>query len=133
VHGAIAKYINVYEDHGYDFPSWEPYDARATAGKALVVVPDHGRVLEASGKNIRRAYVSGWAALDNARARGGAEELIPYSDHADFDELLELVARSEAKHVDVVHGYTEPFAHVLRARGISAAAPQRASARSNVG
>jgi Cft2 family RNA processing exonuclease len=132
VHGAIAKYIPVYEEHGYQFPNWEPYEAKATAGKALVVVPDHGRVLEASGKNIRRAYVSGWAALDNARARGGAEELIPYSDHADFDELLELVERSEARHVDVVHGYTEPFAEVLRARGISAAAPQRASARGNV-
>lgn len=131
VHGAIAKYIPVYEECGYRFPDWEPYDAKATAGKALVVVPDHGRVLEASGKNVRRAYVSGWAALDNARARGGAEELIPYSDHADFDELLELVERSRARHVDVVHGYTGPFAHVLRARGLSAAAPQRASARTN--
>lgn len=132
VHGAIAKYIPVYEDYGFEFPNWEPYEAKATAGKALVVVPDHGRVLEASGKNIRRAYVSGWAALDNARARGGAEELIPYSDHADFDELLEMVERSEAQHVDVVHGYTAPFAHILRLRGISAAAPQRASARTNV-
>lgn len=132
VHGAIAKYIPVYEEHGYQFPGWEPYEAKATAGKALVVVPDHGRVLEASGKNVRRAYVSGWAALDNARARSGAEELIPYSDHADFDELLELVTRSEARHVDVVHGYTEPFAHILRSRGISASAPQRTSARSNI-
>jgi Cft2 family RNA processing exonuclease len=132
VHGAIAKYIPVYEDYGYRFPQWEPYEAKATAGKALVVVPDHGRVLESSGKNVRRAYVSGWAALDNARARGGAEELIPYSDHADFDELLELVERCGAKHVDVVHGYTAPFAHILRTRGISAAAPQRASDRTNI-
>jgi Cft2 family RNA processing exonuclease len=129
VHGAIARFIPVYEEHGYQFPGWEPYEAKATSGKALVVVPDHGRVLEASGKNIRRAYVSGWAALDNARARGGAEELIPYSDHADFDELLQLVNESGAKQVDVVHGYTAPFAHVLRARGISASAPQRASER----
>ena len=132
VHGAIARYIPVYEEYGYHFPNWEPYEAKATSGKALVVVPDHGRVLEASGKNVRRAYVSGWAALDNARARGGAEELIPYSDHADFDELLELVERSGARHVDVVHGYTGPFAHVLRSRGISASAPQRASARTNI-
>jgi putative mRNA 3-end processing factor len=132
VHGAIARFIPVYEDYGYRFPGWEPYEAKATAGRALVVVPDHGRVLESSGKNIRRAYVSGWAALDNARARGGAEELIPYSDHADFDELLELVERSSASHVDVVHGYTEPFAHILRSRGLSASAPQRASDRTNI-
>lgn len=131
VHGAIAKFIPIYEDYGYRFPNWEPYEAKAIAGKALVVVPEHGRFLEASGKNVRRAYVSGWAALDNARARDGAEELIPYSDHADFDELLELVEKCGASHVDVVHGYTAPFAHILRSRGIAADAPQRASARTS--
>ena len=132
VHGAIAKYIPVYEDHGFTFPGWEAYDAKALSGKALVVVPGHTEVLKAGGKNVRQAYVSGWAALDNARARSGAEELIPYSDHADFEELLEMVQGSGAKHVDVVHGYTAPFAHVLRSRGISASAPQRSSDRSNM-
>ena len=132
VHGAIAKFIPVYEEAGYGFPGWEPYEASATAGKALVVVPTHGSALEASGKNVRLAYVSGWAAIDNARARSGAEELIPYSDHADFYELLELVERTGAKQVDVVHGYTAPFAHVLRQRGYKAAAPQKAGERTNI-
>ena len=132
VHGAIAKFIPVYQEHGYTFPGWVPHEARATAGKALVVVPSHGSALEASGKNIRLAYVSGWAALDNARTRSGAEELIPYSDHADFNELLALVNHSGARHIDVVHGYTEPFARVLRRRGFSAAAPQRAGDRTNI-
>jgi Cft2 family RNA processing exonuclease len=131
VHGAIAKFIPVYEDHGYQFPGWEPYDAKATANKALVVVPAHGSALEASGKNVRVAYVSGWAALDNARNRSGAQELIPYSDHADFDELLTMVEKSGARQIDVVHGYTSPFAHILRSKGFSAAAPQRGSDRSN--
>ncbi len=132
VHGAIAKFIPVYEESGYLFPGWEPYEAKATAGKALVVVPSHGNVLEASGKNVRFAYVSGWAALDNARSRSGAERLIPYSDHADFGELLTLVERSTPKHVDVVHGYTVPFAKILQQRGYSAAAPDRTSARTNI-
>lgn len=132
VHGAIAKFIPIYEESGYSFPGWEPYDAKAIAGKALVVVPTHGNVLEASGKNIRLAYVSGWAALDNARSRSGAEELIPYSDHADFDELLTLVKHSGARHIDVVHGYTVPFAHVLQVRGYSAAAPHRPGERTNI-
>ncbi|HEX4168688.1 MAG TPA: hypothetical protein VHZ55_24760 [Bryobacteraceae bacterium] len=132
VHGAIAKFISTYEESGYDFSGWEPYDARAIAGKALVVVPAHGSALEATGKNVRVAYVSGWAALDNARLRSGAEELIPYSDHADFDELLDLVEQSGAQHVDVVHGYTTPFARILRQRGYSAAAPQQAGVRTDV-
>ncbi len=132
VHGAIAKFIPVYEECGYRFAGWQPYEAKATTGKALVVVPSHGAALETSSKNIRVAYVSGWAALDNARTRSGAEELIPYSDHADFDELLTLVGGSGAKHIDVVHGYTEPFAHILRTRGYSAAAPQRAGDRTSI-
>jgi Cft2 family RNA processing exonuclease len=132
VHGAIAKFLATYEERGYSFSGWEPYDAKAITGKALVVVPSHTNALEASGKNIRIAYVSGWAALDNARSRAGAEELIPYSDHADFDELLELVTASSPKHVDVVHGYTAPFCRILQRRGFSAAAPLRESARTSI-
>jgi Cft2 family RNA processing exonuclease len=77
--------------------------------------------------------VSGWAGLDNARARNGAEELIPYSDHADFNELLQLVELSKAKRVDVVHGYTEPFARILRSRGIDAYSASAAGARAPEG
>ena len=132
VHGAIARFIPEYEARGYAFAGWEPYDARMTAGKALVVVPSHASALEASGKDIRLAYVSGWAALDNARTRSGAEELIPYSDHADFEELLALVERSGARRVDVVHGYTAPFAHILNKYGFHAAAPLRGGERTSI-
>jgi Cft2 family RNA processing exonuclease len=130
VHGAIARFIPAYEAAGYSCPGWEPYLASATQGKALVVVPTLRTHLEARGKNFRLAYVSGWAALDNARNRLGAEELIPYSDHADFDELLEIVEQSGAREVDVVHGYTEAFAHILRGRGLVARAPLASEARS---
>jgi len=129
VHGAIASYQQVYERAGFGFPEAEPYDSRSTRGKALVVVPGMRNFLEASGRDYRLAYVSGWAALANARARVGAEYLIPYSDHAGFDELLELIARSGARHVDLVHGYTEPLARILRRRGVNAHAPGAQAAR----
>jgi len=129
IHGSIARVLPVYESAGYAFPGWMPYAARETAGKALVVVPNFRAVIEASGKNTRLAYVSGWAGLDNARARVGAEELIPYSDHGDFAELLQIVEQSGAAEVDVVHGYTEAFARILNQRGITARAPREAAAR----
>jgi Cft2 family RNA processing exonuclease len=117
VHGAIARLIPPYEKAGYAFPGWEPYEGlESCEGKALVVTPGFRNILEASSKIIRMAYVSGWAALDNARARSGAEELIPYSDHGDFEELIEIVQTSGARRVDVVHGYTEAFARILRLR-----------------
>ena len=132
VHGSIARFIPVYERAGFEFPGWTPYLNRDTAGKALVVTPEFRNYLEASGKNIRIAYVSGWAALDNARARSGAEVLIPYSDHAGFDELMAIVDRTGARQVDVVHGYTEPFSRLLRDRGLDARAPLPATARGSV-
>ena len=129
LHGSIARFVSAYQRAGYCFEGWEPYENGATEGKALVVVPDFRNYLEASGKNVRIAYVSGWAALDNARTRSGAEALIPYSDHADFEELLAIVEGSGAREIDVVHGYTEPFARILRDRGMDARAPLPETAR----
>jgi Cft2 family RNA processing exonuclease len=129
VHGSIARFIPIYEAAGYAFDGWTPYQSNDAGGKALVTAPSFRNILEASGKRYRIAYVSGWAALDNARARVGAEELIPYSDHADFEELLALVDATGAREVDVVHGYTELFAHILTERGIQARAPRETSTR----
>jgi Cft2 family RNA processing exonuclease len=129
VHGAIARLMPVYEQAGYAFPGWRPYAARDREPAAMVVVPGFRAYIEASGRDFRLAYVSGWAALDNARNRAGAEELIPYSDHADYRELLSIVEGSGAREVDVVHGYTETFARLLRDRGLIARAPREAAAR----
>lgn len=129
LHGAIAKFLPAYEARGYRFGSWLPYETRAPQGAALVVTPALRRHLEASGRDFRVAYVSGWAALANARTRAGAEELIPYSDHADFGELLELVGLCGAERVDLVHGYTEPLARILRGKGYDAHAPGLSLAR----
>jgi len=82
-------------------------------------------VLGMRSRRIRVAYVSGWAMLDNARARTGAEELIPYSSHADFQELMDLVRASGAREIDVVHGYTEAFARILTIEGWVARAGER--------
>lgn len=121
VHGAIARYIPHYERAGFAFPGWKPYGGRKLDGRAFVTTPGLRAHLEAGGK-ARIAYVSGWAMFDSARTRSSADQLIPYSDHADFEELLELVAGTEASRVDVVHGYAEPFAGFLRGRGIDARA-----------
>jgi Cft2 family RNA processing exonuclease len=128
LHGAMHKFLPTYEAEGYAFPGVEPYRAQANRERALVVVPGMRDYLEARGE-VRVAYVSGWAALANARTRSNAHELIPYSDHADFGELLDLVAATGAEQIDVVHGYAEPFARILRDRGFNAQAAAAQLAR----
>lgn len=120
VDASIARFLPLYEEGGYRCPGWLPRETAPARGTALVVAPGRRDVWEERRAGWRTAYVSGWAALDNARDRAGAEELIPYSDHADFGELLELVEGSGARRVDVVHGYAWAFARILRARGIDA-------------
>ena len=56
------------------------------------------------------------------RAWFGADATFDFSDHCDFDELVEVVERSGADQVYTVHGYTEDFARHLRKRGIRASA-----------
>lgn len=121
VHGAIVHYLPLYEAAGYPV-QWEPYDAESTKGTAVVVTPGLRDQLEASARNLRFAYVSGWAALANARLGARAEHLIPYSDHGDFQELISMVQSSGARRVDVVHGYAEAFARILRQTGCDARA-----------
>jgi hypothetical protein len=122
VHGAIAGLIPYYEAEGVAFPGWAPYERRKDETRPLVVTPGLQDSLTAPAARVRVALVSGWAAVDSARARSGADVLIPYSDHAGFGELLEIVERTGARRVEIVHGYAEPFARLLRQRGWDAVA-----------
>jgi len=125
-HPAIAQYLPAYAAAGFPAPGWSLYEGDVPSGAALILPPRLRPALTTGNRRVRVAYVSGWAALDNARARTGAEELIPYSDHADFEELMALVKAVGAEEVDVVHGYAEAFARILTLRGWLARAPQRA-------
>ena len=53
--------------------------------------------------------------------RLGADVAIPYSDHCDFDELVEVVRLTGAEHVYTVHGFADDLAKQLRRRGCRAA------------
>ncbi|MFN9457625.1 MAG: MBL fold metallo-hydrolase [Acidobacteriota bacterium] len=122
VHGAIAGLIPYYEAEGIPFPGWAPYERRKDETRPLVITPGLQDSLAVPAARTRVALVSGWAAVDSARARSGADVLIPYSDHAGFPELLAIVEQSGARRIDIVHGYAEPFARLLRQRGWAAAA-----------
>jgi putative mRNA 3-end processing factor len=112
-----------------------------SAGLAL---PDAPRVTDAISKDeLRRALVlcppsavgspwlrrfypwslgvaSGWMKLRGTRRRRGADRGFVLSDHADWEELNQVVRQSGAEKVFVTHGYTETFSHWLNSIGIEA-------------
>lgn len=59
-----------------------------------------------------RAAASGWF-LDS-RSRGGLDEAFPLSDHCDYADLMDFVARCSPTKVYTVHGYCEQFASSIR-------------------
>ncbi len=75
-----------------------------------------------------RIAVTGWAVEPGAEARLRVDHAIPLSDHADYDELLEAVARVAPKRVYCTHG-PESFVDRLRNAGFEARALGNASRR----
>ena len=61
--------------------------------------------------------LTGWCQKGGWRT--GGDHALPLSDHADFDELIELVERARPRIVYVTHG-SKRFARELRQRGFAA-------------
>lgn len=62
---------------------------------------------------VRTAYVSGWALDAGACWRFRTDAAFPLSDHADYDDLLEYVARTGATRIHTMHGFAKEFARDL--------------------
>ncbi len=123
LHGAAWKLLPEYEEAGFSFPLSRPYESGpAKPGEALIVPPHCARTPVVRAIRKRRiAYLSGWAMREASRAEHDADVLLPISDHADFDELLEHVDAVRPARVVTHHGYARDFARILSARGVPAA------------
>lgn len=123
LHGAVHRIAEVYREFGVALGDALPYERGQVAGRALIVPPSvRSHPMLAALKRKRVVAVTGWALLDASYDRHRADVLVPLSDHADFDELLEIVRRTGTTRVLTTHGFAEPFAHLLAQRGIAAEA-----------
>ena len=128
-HGAPHAVSGLYERFGValgryrryafdDFHGERPLDLRERG--VLVAPPSVARsAFVARFDNPLRIIITGWALLKNAIFRFGVDHALPLSDHADFDELIELVERVRPVKIFTHHGYRE-FAEYLRKRGFDA-------------
>jgi Cft2 family RNA processing exonuclease len=126
VHGSVFHMNRIHNELGGKVGPYRRYNAADFHGPAalpleqrgVLVAPPH---VARSGfvtrfENPCRVVLTGWSMLKNAKYRYGVDHALPLSDHADFDELLELVERVRPKKIFSHHGYRE-FADILRARG----------------
>lgn len=111
-----------FEEAGVEFPGeYTVFNGTVEDGEVLIF-PSGRRTREALWHVGNKLYfgMSGWA-LDDQRAHWtGADEAFPFSDHADYEELLGYVEAVGAKEVYTVYGFPD-LARDLRARGYQAA------------
>jgi putative mRNA 3-end processing factor len=63
---------------------------------------------------------SGWALDNNYRYMMGLDYAMPLSDHCDYEELVEIVKRSQASKIYTFHGFSTEFARSLKRLGFDA-------------
>jgi Cft2 family RNA processing exonuclease len=120
----VRKMTRLYEKLGRRFPAYEALATESAAGKVIICPPGTLTAMQklALGK-VRSAAITGWAMDASCRFRSGTDAAFPLSDHADYDELLELVRRVQPRKVFTVHGFAREFAADLRHQGVDAVAP----------
>ena len=121
LHGAVHKLTQVYEQFGHCFPKYERYEAGQAQGRVLLCPPNvaGSPMLRKLGR-ARVAVITGWAVEPSCRYRYGADAAFPLSDHADFDDLIELVKQVQPRKVFTLHGFAAEFAQCLRELGFDA-------------
>ena len=126
VHGAVFQLNRIHEEYGVRLGPYRRYNANDFHGPRALPLEERGVLVAPPNvarngfvtrfENPLRVVLTGWGMLKNAPYRYGVDYVLPLSDHADFDELLEMVERVNPKKIYSHHGYRE-FADILRARG----------------
>jgi Cft2 family RNA processing exonuclease len=129
LHGAVWSMHQIYERLGvplgrvrrYAWSDFHGSDQLDLVERGVLVCPPYcaRSPFVTSFENPLRIIMTGWALLKGAQYRYGVDHALPLSDHADYDELLELVERVRPKKVYAHHGYTQ-FAETLRTMGLDA-------------
>jgi len=119
LHGSVWQMTRLYEELGAVFPPYVKFEPGLVAGHVLLCPPATARssMIE-SLKAKRVAMITGWGMDQSAKFRYRCDEVFPLSDHADYDELLEMVERVNPSRVLTLHGYASEFAQDLRRRGL---------------
>jgi len=121
LHGSVHTVAKVYEEFGITFPAYEKYDPEKVSGHVLICPPSANGSRQLSRIKKRRvAVLTGWALDAAARYRLQVDAAFPLSDHAGYDDLVQLVETVQPRRVLTLHGFAQEFARDLRTRGIDA-------------
>ncbi|MDQ8185077.1 MBL fold metallo-hydrolase RNA specificity domain-containing protein [Pelagicoccus sp. SDUM812002] len=121
LHPTALKLTQSCQKLGWKFPQFLSFDPRNQEGK-VVISPPLAKTAEwmKSIRNPKTAMISGWAIDPSASYRYQCDRTFPLSDHADYLDLQNFVAKVQPKEVYTVHGFAKEFAATLREQGYQA-------------
>jgi len=114
----INKYLEIYQKYGVAFKPVTNLDQEW--GDVLVLpMSDKWRNFVAPIPKKRTIFLSGWGVDPNAKYQFQVDNVLPFSDHCDFNELLQYVEIANPKKVYVLSKFPE-FCNRLKQKGIPA-------------
>jgi Cft2 family RNA processing exonuclease len=113
----IIRYVHVYERLGVKFGKYEKFRRSEFKDKVLLLPAlfRKNRYMDSISDKFT-IFLSGWGMDPAAVKRFGVDVVLPYSDHADFDELLTYVDRVNPKRIYCTHGISD-FVSILKEKG----------------
>lgn len=104
VHPSIIPFHRVYEKHGISLGKWTPYKRQDFKKNKRIVYLTIPLAVEAFFRNtdVYAAFASGWLHLQK-----NATFNLSISDHADWEDLLEIVKQVNPSFIKTVHGKGE--------------------------
>ncbi len=116
-HPLVYEISRLYEQLGCRLGPFQEYRGEIGPREILIFPPPTQRTRWMPLPARRRTIaVSGWALDADYRQRAGVHYALPFSDHADFDELLECAERVRPRVIYCTHG-PESFVQSLRDAG----------------
>ena len=118
VEESAYRIARIYEEGGVTFPgthggSYRCFDGSWPEGQVLICPPGKKNQEGLNGqRGLRFMELTGWAAGGGNPWGRRADSSLPYSDHADFNELVEYVGLVRPKQVYTVNGFPELAAHL---------------------
>ncbi|MDQ8179659.1 MBL fold metallo-hydrolase RNA specificity domain-containing protein [Pelagicoccus sp. SDUM812005] len=121
LHPAAHKLTRSCQKLGWKFPNYLPFDHRNQSGKVIISppLPKKSEWIQ-SIHNAKTAMISGWAIDPSSTYRYQCDKAFPLSDHADYLDLQNFVAKVQPKEIFTVHGFAKEFAATLREQGYQA-------------
>ena len=108
VEQSIFEICKIYESEGITFPGeYRRFEGEWDPDEILLCPPNRTKKLDLQNIHSKKIMrLTGWA-MDYPSGTQYGRTMIPFSDHADFKQLLNYVGQSGAKKIYTVNGFCD--------------------------